>query len=72
MKMKMSIHNEWIAMRVSRCVAIYVFVLIIQEHIQMSRYIYFGVGRSFGYMDQHMSSQVSAQVKPKGKKELAG
>ena len=34
----------------------------------MSRYIYFGVGRSFGYMDQHMSSQVSAQVKPKGKK----
>ena len=37
MKMKMSIHNEWIARRVSRCVAIYVFELIIQEHIQMSR-----------------------------------
>ena len=34
----------------------------------MSRYIYFGVGRSFGYMDQQMSSQVRAQVKPKVKK----
>ena len=33
MKMKMSIHNEWIAIRVRRCVDIYVFVLIIQEHI---------------------------------------
>ena len=27
----------------------------------------FWVGRSFGYMDQHMSSQVSAQVNPKEK-----